>query len=335
MEQNSMGKRIMALRKERGLTQEQLSEKVGVTAQAVSKWENDVSCPDISILPVLADALGVSTDELLGVRPIEPKVVLVETAGNKEQKRSEGKGFSVTYDGDKKSGVWFGVLVILVGVAFLLTRTNVLPGGSAATFWGIVWPAALLGVGISWFVKDFSPLGLGAGLLGLYYLLFNLGAISYVLSWGIVWPVLIILFGLTILFDKILPQRKKWQGYDGHKTVSDYDETDGFIRYDCAFSEENRKAVCQRLTGADLDISFGKSVLDLTSVQSVQPGARIDADVSFGNLELLLPRTVRLTVRSDKAFGNIEIKGDANPDATDAAELIGDVSFGSMVVRYQ
>ena len=53
----TMGKRISELRKNKGMTQEQLAQQVGVTAQAVSKWENDLSCPDISILPQLAEAL--------------------------------------------------------------------------------------------------------------------------------------------------------------------------------------------------------------------------------------------------------------------------------------
>ena len=84
MEQQSMGKRIMQLRKEKGYTQEQLAEMMGVSAQAVSKWENDVSCPDISILPMLAEKLGVTTDELLGVKPIEPKVVIVDGQNKKD-----------------------------------------------------------------------------------------------------------------------------------------------------------------------------------------------------------------------------------------------------------
>ena len=76
MEQKeTLGKRIAALRKEKGLTQEQLAEKVGVSAQAVSKWENDISCPDITLLPLLADLFDVSVDELLGVKPVEPHVI--------------------------------------------------------------------------------------------------------------------------------------------------------------------------------------------------------------------------------------------------------------------
>ena len=49
MEQNreTLGRRIMALRKAKGWTQEQLAAQLGISAQAVSKWENNVSCPDI------------------------------------------------------------------------------------------------------------------------------------------------------------------------------------------------------------------------------------------------------------------------------------------------
>ena len=61
----TIGSRIAALRKQKGLSQEKLAEKLGVSSQAVSKWENDASCPDISLLPALADVLGVTTDELL------------------------------------------------------------------------------------------------------------------------------------------------------------------------------------------------------------------------------------------------------------------------------
>ena len=57
MEQ-TLGKRIMHHRKRMGLTQDQLAEKCGVTAQAVSKWENDQSCPDINMLPRLAELFG-------------------------------------------------------------------------------------------------------------------------------------------------------------------------------------------------------------------------------------------------------------------------------------
>lgn len=65
-ENQTLGARIAALRKEKGLTQEQLADLLGVTFQAVSKWENEVSCPDVLSLPLLADTFCVSIDELFG-----------------------------------------------------------------------------------------------------------------------------------------------------------------------------------------------------------------------------------------------------------------------------
>ena len=61
----TLGRRIQALRKEQALTQDALAEKMGVTPQAVSKWENDQSCPDIMSLPSLARILNTTVDTLL------------------------------------------------------------------------------------------------------------------------------------------------------------------------------------------------------------------------------------------------------------------------------
>lgn len=72
---NTLGARIVKYRKEKGMTQETLAEKLGVSSQAVSKWENDVSCPDISLLPQLSRVLGVTTDELLTGNSSGVKVV--------------------------------------------------------------------------------------------------------------------------------------------------------------------------------------------------------------------------------------------------------------------
>ena len=61
----TLGRRIQALRKELGLTQDTLAERMSVTPQAVSKWENDLSCPDIMSLPQLARELHTSVNTLL------------------------------------------------------------------------------------------------------------------------------------------------------------------------------------------------------------------------------------------------------------------------------
>lgn len=62
----NLGKMILELRKKRDVTQEELAAQLGVTAAAVSKWENGYTLPDVLMLCALADYFDVTTDELLG-----------------------------------------------------------------------------------------------------------------------------------------------------------------------------------------------------------------------------------------------------------------------------
>ena len=64
----TLGRRIARLRLQHAMTQERLANIVNVSAQAVSKWENDLSYPDIMLLPVLAETFDVTVDELLGIQ---------------------------------------------------------------------------------------------------------------------------------------------------------------------------------------------------------------------------------------------------------------------------
>ncbi len=65
MEKRSIGSFIAVLRKAKGLTQRQLAEQLNVSDKAVSRWERDEALPDLTLIPVLADIFGVSSDELL------------------------------------------------------------------------------------------------------------------------------------------------------------------------------------------------------------------------------------------------------------------------------
>ena len=62
----TFGQRFAKLRKAKNLRQEDIADKIGISPQAVSKWENDISLPDISLLSELSDILSVSLDDLLG-----------------------------------------------------------------------------------------------------------------------------------------------------------------------------------------------------------------------------------------------------------------------------
>ena len=64
----TLGTMIAELRKQHGMTQLELAEKMGVTDKAVYKWERDLSCPDINSVPNLAEILGVSVEELMQIK---------------------------------------------------------------------------------------------------------------------------------------------------------------------------------------------------------------------------------------------------------------------------
>ena len=74
----TLGNKICESRKSLGLTQEDLAEKLGVSPQAVSKWENDISCPDITYLPDIAGILKTTIDELLSSEPKKAVELLPE-----------------------------------------------------------------------------------------------------------------------------------------------------------------------------------------------------------------------------------------------------------------
>ena len=95
----TIGNRISKFRKAKGMTQEELAFTMGVSSQAVSKWENDISCPDIGSLPKLAKTLGVTTDAILSGKQEDVMVLPPE-----QRKRLDQLVFRIkvdSADGDK------------------------------------------------------------------------------------------------------------------------------------------------------------------------------------------------------------------------------------------
>ena len=81
----SIADRILRLRKEAGLSQEALAEELGVSRQAVSKWENGITCPDVMLLPDIARYYGITVDELLQAEQIDADKYFEEVCSNAEK----------------------------------------------------------------------------------------------------------------------------------------------------------------------------------------------------------------------------------------------------------
>ena len=104
MKKQTLGMMISSLRKEKGMTQLELAEKMGVTDKAVSKWERDLSFPDINSIPKLAEVFGVSVDELMQVK--------TDTKENKTQNKIE----EIVNTALKGVGIAMGIAVVVLSV---------------------------------------------------------------------------------------------------------------------------------------------------------------------------------------------------------------------------
>ena len=126
----TIGKRIAALRREKGLKQDELAEKLGVSAQAVSKWENDQTCPDISLLPSLAKTLGVSVDELLSGKQESAPVVQVLPQNQRKDIKDMVLRI-VVKSGDNNVRINIPLLLLKVGIDAGLNMAQVTGGNES------------------------------------------------------------------------------------------------------------------------------------------------------------------------------------------------------------
>lgn len=100
----NIGNKIRELRKQRGLTQEQLAESIGISFQAVSKWENNIALPDITLAPALASYFGVSMDELFdfNLKQIECEVEHITDEAYKYRESNPAESRRILQEGLKK-----------------------------------------------------------------------------------------------------------------------------------------------------------------------------------------------------------------------------------------
>ena len=126
----TLGAMIAELRKQHGMTQLELAEKMGVTDKAVSKWERDLSCPDINSLPNLAETLGVSVEDLMQIKkeaeaPVSKVAEIMEIA---PKAVAMAMGVAVTVLTilnalDVKSGmVMLGIGLACVGISLMSNK---------------------------------------------------------------------------------------------------------------------------------------------------------------------------------------------------------------------
>lgn len=348
MEQ-TLGKRIMQHRKNMGLTQDQLAEKLGVTAQAVSKWENDLSCPDINMLPRLAELFGTTTDQLLGHEKVyEAEVVEEEKEGSWEFHRNGEKkatvsasvkdkdsGWEFHWDSGRSGAVSTAIFVLLVGGLLFAARYF----GWDVGFWGIAWPSALLVFGFFALLKTPCFTNVVCTLLGGYFLVDNLGIIDISLNKSLIFPALILILGVSLLLDALKKPKKgrfhiHKKGDIGHKTKGHFTQKDEKFECSLAFGEAHHMVNLPRLAKGEASVSFGELTLDLTDCGEIVDGCRIEIGASFGEVSLKVPRQYRVDCDAGTSFGEISVHGHCDSDVRGVIYLDGGISFGELEIHY-
>lgn len=339
MEQ-SLGKRIMQNRKRLGLTQDQLAEKLGVTAQAVSKWENDQSCPDISILPQLAEIFGISTDALLGRQPQETVHEAEIVTGDPDN--ADGQGFhfrngswEFQWDSGKKSALGLALLVLGVGIQLLLSKLL----QQDLSFWSILWPTALLIFGLFGLLSKFSFFRLGCVLFGGYFLLDQWALFPFTLGGELLFPAILVLLGLSLLVDALKKPNKPHfhihhNGSDHTKQTDNYQVEGEAFKYSTSFGDSEQYVSLARLSHGEISVSFGDYEVDLSGVERVAEDCSLEASCSFGELTLLVPRRYTVKPSTSTAFAEISTSGHPDPDGAGVIYLRASANFGGITIRY-
>lgn len=335
----SLGKRITKNRKRLGLTQDQLAEKLGITAQAVSKWENDLSCPDISILPKLADIFSISTDELLGREA--PLPVCEATVVSDEDKNS---GFSydsetgimdLHWDGIKLGGICLACWVLLTGILYLVSQLIPIE----VSFWNILWPAFLFIFGIFGLFPKFSAFRLGCAFVGAYFLLDKLHILSIELNSGIVLAVVILIFGFALLAETIRKSKKNVSHGSKHignhgKIINDYQVGEDYFSYDASFGCTTQLVRLEKLKTGTISTNFGEYTVDLSAVASLDEHCVLQADCSFGELTIRVPQRYAVIADNSTSFASFEIVGQPAAAVQGTIHVNADVSFGEIRIQY-
>lgn len=347
MEQ-TLGKRIAENRKHLKMTQDQLAEQLGVTAQAVSKWENDQSCPDITILPKLAEIFGCSTDALLGHKVQETihqaEVVTEEDNEDEVNGLHFQKGnWEFKWDGGKRSAIATACLVLLFGGLLLASRIC----SWNASWWDILWPSALLVFGLKSLLHKFSFFSLGITLFGGYFLLnyFGIWIGIWDISLGgeLLLPIAIVLFGLSLLVDALRkPNSSRFQVlHDGKdvcgehgKCKSEFSVDNESFTCSLSFSDACRLVAMPRLSSGVIDCSFGDLTVDLCGCEELAKNCLIQASCSFGDLTLRVPRRFRVEPNASTSFASVDMEGKPEENPEGVIRLEADASFGSIEIQY-
>lgn len=339
--EETLGKRISARRKTLGLTQDALAEQLGITAQAVSKWENDQSCPDITMLPRLAEIFRCTTDELLSLAPKE--ITAAETAAPEEAAQEpEPVKSGIRWHALASPGAAFGFWLFLTGLVTLLDSLLPYPMALAdpsyrCSLLDIALSCGIFTFGLSALLRRFSFLRLACAGFGAICVLNLMTQPSITdMDWRIPLCAGLAIFGLDMFLDILLGRKRSVP--TGHRIP-------GFVRnsfhceedsFSCsaAFGSERHLIASPLLSSGQAEVSFGNLTLDLTGCQGFSESCQLHLDCSFGEMTVLISRSCQAVINIQTEFAVCDTYGTPVTDASSRIYVNGDAAFGHITFRY-
>ena len=339
-QENTLGKRIAMLRRNQGWTQEQLGEKVGVSAQAVSKWENDQACPDITTLPLLADLFGVTTDELLGLKPIEPHVVILDKEPERNEDHADSGSFELRLDKvDQWGSICICIMAILISVTLILRSTTPLFNREGVNVWNYIWPIILFAIGMRQ-VRRNIVFGISAMAIGVYEFIWFGWGVPFEIKWYVLLLVVAVACLVRILLKKlgVIPEKagEPFIEVNGKKPtrVVEYSDDGMFMTAELSFGSNEVVYPYDTIKGMKVETNFGDHRIDLRNIRHFVNDPVLEIEVNFGNVVVLLPDNVKLHKTSETAFGAFRVKGEPSSSADQIAYFRTEVNFGNLEIRY-
>lgn len=327
----TIGERIKSHRTRLAMTQDQLARRLGVSPQAVSKWEHDQSCPDISILPELATVLGTSIDALLG------RGAAVET---KPQTTESTKVVTVsdwTKDSfGRRGSILFALYILGIGALMVVNRIFQVD----LSWWTLAWTLGLVFVGVHGLMDHFSLFSLSLSLAGAYVLLSKYELFTFTFEWSYVLPVLFLLWGISLLVDILFKKKSfisvNYTSKDGEKVPNVCQCNDGWFECELSLGERRAVVATEELKGGRIDTGFGSFSVDFSACTALAPNCVVEVENSFGSLTLLVPKYFKVVcLNADSGLtAATAVEGTPDPETRGTLTLHLDNTFGSVVIRY-
>lgn len=238
-------------------------------------------------------------------------------------------------DGRGAKSVFWGVLLLLGAAAIVVSKLGYLEDVGV---WSILFSVCLIGFLVNGFVKR----SFGEILFSIAFLIIvndRLLHLEAITPWPVLGAALLGTIGLNLLFphfkkkDHFVTLHMGGKDYNGRTPVFEEEWDGDRVSYENAFGEAV-KYLSGGISHVNAENAFGSMHIYFTDAQLSGGSATIDVETAFGPMVLYVPSSWKVVIATDNAFGSTREQGRCNPEGSTVLYVKGNVSFGSLKIRY-